>query len=111
MSKKAEKEALRNDSIERLRKLLPLGASVSTVVTHVTASGMSRSIMALLVDPADHEIFDITYLAATALDRTTDSKRGGVVCKGCGMDMAFELVYSLAQVLHGDGYALKSHRV
>ena len=46
----------------------------------------------------------LNYVTAVLLDRSQDSTRDGVVCKGCGMDMGFDLVYALSYVAAGDGY-------
>lgn len=103
------------EAIERLRELFPVGATVFTHVDHVARSGMSRQIRAYSIRPAPASpsgvhVWDVSGFVARALARR-GSIDDGVRCGGCGMDMAFELVYSLAQVLHGDGYALKKEAI
>ena len=113
MTTKAEREQEQTDAIAKLRewfpprRWIPEGGRprIATIVVNVAASGMSRSIKALAVVPGDDgRITDISYWVARALDRKIDSKRGGVICRGCGMDMTFELVYSLSKTLYSDGY-------
>ena len=46
---------------------------------------------------------------AGLLNRGYSEKNGhnAVICKGCGMDMGFDLVYHLSSVLYCDGYKIK----
>jgi hypothetical protein len=97
-------------AIDRLRSDFPSGSNVGTVVRHVSRSGMSRSISVLAVSE-DREIHDVSHDVAVALGWKFDRNNGGVKVDGAGMDMAFRLVYSLAQVLHGNGYALNKRSV
>jgi hypothetical protein len=50
-----------------------------------------------------------SYTIAGLLNRGYSEKNGhnAVICKGCGMDMGFDLVYNLSSVLYGDGYKIK----
>jgi hypothetical protein len=104
MSQQTEERKLdRERALDRLREAYPSGSIVSTVVTHVSRSGMQRQIRALH-GLADGSVEDLSWAVARAAGwRRGD---GGVVVNGCGMDMAFHLVYTLAVVLYGDGYAL-----
>jgi hypothetical protein len=74
-------------------------ATVYTVLRSVSSSGMTRHI-SLKVAQGD-DIYDITYLAAQAMGDKLHDKQGYNTIKvnGCGMDMGFHLVYSLASVL------------
>lgn len=105
------------EAIARLKKWLPAGKSVYTVVQNVSRSGMTRTIAVLiprLVTYTDGDgkrrrelvISDISGHVAAACGWRYDRKRGGVIVRGVGMDMGFHLVYTLGDVLHGDGYAL-----
>lgn len=94
----------RNEAIERLRAMFPHGSTATTVVRHVTRSGMSRSISVLTAD-SDGEIRDVSYDVARVLDWSMDRDNGGVRVQGCGMDMAFHLVYTMSRAIHADtGY-------
>lgn len=107
MSKKSDREQEKQDAITHLRAILKPGQSIYTVLTHVSSSGMSRSIKPVIVDrdpkyPGD-EITDLTYYASRALGYRCDDKRGGVKMGGCGMDMGFALVYALGSVIWPHG--------
>ena len=92
-----------------LRQMIPAGSTVYTILRHVSQSGMSRSIS--LVAVVDGEVEKLDFYAARALGYKIDPKHNGVKIGGTGMDMGFDLVYSLSQTLYGaqEGYAL-SHR-
>jgi hypothetical protein len=98
MSKTAEKQAARDEAIDRLREMIKPGDTVSTVLRHVSRSGMSRSISVMHAD--EDGISDVSYLVARALDDKIDQVNGGVKVGGCGMDMGFHLVYNLSRTLY-----------
>lgn len=94
----------REEAVDRLRALFPHDSVAHTVIRHVTRSGMSRSISVLAVD-SDGEIHDVSHDVARVLGWSLDRDNGGVRVQGCGMDMAFHLVYSMSRVIHADtGY-------
>jgi hypothetical protein len=87
-------------AIEQLREWLHPGDTVRTILRHVSSSGMTRDISAVAM--VDGEPFDITYWVARVLgDRIVN---GGVRRGGCGMDMGFDLVYSLSRRLYPTGH-------
>lgn len=90
------------EAIEYLRKHIKPGDSVYTTVTHVSRSGMSRSIKVCVV--MGNEIVDVSGLVGRAIDEPRDHKNGGVKVGGCGMDMGFHVVYRLGHVLFPDGF-------
>ena len=98
---KAEK-AERDEAIAKLHEYLKPGSIVRTSVLHVSRSGMQREIECLCVDPADHEILNITYLVARAIGHKV-GKNGGVIANGCGMDMCFQTVYLLGLAMWPNG--------
>lgn len=99
MSKKSEKEAERQEAIERLRELCPPGTTIYTVLRHVSRSGMSRLITVCMVK--DGRIRDLTWDAGKALDWPLPSGKRGIRTDGAGMDMGFHLVHSLSYAIHG----------
>jgi len=99
------------DAITRLTVMFPKNSPVHTVVRNVSASGMTRSISVLHHEDGSEIIEDVSYLVRRALGLQVDPKRGGVKVQGAGMDMSFHLVYSLAQALYGDGYALSNRSI
>lgn len=103
--------AERDQAIERLREIFPAGSTVTTLLRHVSQSGMSRAISIIASGEDGPE--DVTYLVARATGDRMDQRHGGIKMSGCGVDMGFALVYSLARTLYGDapdsGYVL-NHR-
>ena len=103
----------RAEAASRLRSIFPPMSTATTIVRHVTASGMGRSISVLAPagnDPADrYPIMDVSADVARVLGSKVDSDRGGVYVQGCGMDMTFHLVYSLSRALYQE-YLSESER-
>lgn len=87
---------------EALRALFPPGATVQTILRHVSASGMSRRIAVIAV--TEGHARDVSHLVARACDLKLSDK-GGLVVGGCGMDMGFAVVYDLSSELYRAGYA------
>jgi hypothetical protein len=75
------------------------GDTVYTVLRSVSSSGMSRT-MSLKV-AKDGKILDLTYYAAIVLEWPLVEVNGSRALRvgGCGMDMGFHTVYSLARSL------------
>lgn len=101
MATKAEQE-IQAEAIERLREMIKPGDTVHTILRHVSASGMTRSIS--LVIPREGGIYDCTYWAARATGDKIDQSHGGIKAGGVGMDMGFHLVYGLSRTLFRDGF-------
>lgn len=83
-----------------LKKIIKPGSKVYTKLESVSSSGMSRRISVFVVNKG--EIADITYSVAVVTGRKLSDK-AGIVCNGCGMDMGFDLVYSLGWALWPNG--------
>ena len=76
-----------------IKKKVRPGQTIYCTLRSVSASGMQRRISLHTIHkgeliPLDH--------AASVLTGRTLSDKGGIVCNGCGMDMGFDLVYSLS---------------
>lgn len=99
MTRTTETDERRN-AVAQLRGIFPPGSAAKTILRHVTASGMGRSIS--VISPADCE--DVTWLVSRATGDKLDHKRGGIKVGGCGMDMGFALVYNLSRALYPDGF-------
>jgi hypothetical protein len=114
------------EEINRLKEWIEANNyTVYTVIRHVSTSGMYREISVVI--PVMKDKIDVTefgakcaistvqqfvhpsYTIAGLLNRGYSEKNGhnAVICKGCGMDMGFDLVYNLSSVLYGDGYKIK----
>lgn len=100
----------KNNAIAFLKKNLKPGATVYTIVRHVSSSGMSRSISAFIVLKNEHtkkqEIQCIDFWVSRALEQNFDRNKGGLKVHGCGMDMCFDLVYRIGRKLYPKGFKL-----
>jgi len=111
MTKKQIKEKEEQEMKEQLKKIIPKGSKVYTCLRSVSQSGMTRNI-SLIVFKKDKETeytLHPNYTASKLLGWKLTSKFGhdAIRVSGCGMDMGFHLVYTLGQILYGDGYKLK----
>lgn len=105
----------RAEAFVRLREVFPVGSTATTIVRHVSRSGMTRTISVLAIDKRG-EIRDVSSDVARVLDWSVDRDRGGVRVDGCGMDMCFHLVYSMSRAIHAGldsdaGYAVSNRTV
>lgn len=105
ISRKEGTDTLRRKAEDALRPLLtPNGndrRTVYTLVTHASASGMSRCIRLFVIE--DNQPRDITGYVARALGYRVSDRHGGVVVTGCGMDMGFHVVRNLGYHLFPNG--------
>jgi hypothetical protein len=97
----------KQDAIAQLRKWISPGDTVYTILRHVSASGMTRDIGIVLLkkdEKGNSYFLHPNYAVAEALGYGR-SPRGadGVRVGGCGMDMGFQIVYSLGAVLWPNG--------
>lgn len=100
-------QAERQEALDTLRKWIKEGDTVYTVLRHVSRSGMQRIIGVVVF--LDGDPIHPNYSVGTLLERAVKMNQDGVVCRGAGMDMGFDLVYSLSHAMFGRGDALK-HR-
>ena len=92
------------EAIAQLREMLPPGSTVYTILRHTSRSGMLRIIDPVAILP-DGSHRHIGRMVADLIVRKYDTEREGVKCHGCGMDMGFDLVYSISQALYPEGFA------
>ena len=95
------------ETLETLRKLLPPGSTVYSIIRHVAASGMSRRIDFYAIEAYAGEASRPRYITgnvASATGRRRDRQSGAIVVAGCGSDAAFDVVHHLAEVLYPNGY-------
>ena len=105
LSKKEQKQADFDYAKKQLLEYyLEEGATVYTVLRSVSSSGMSRTISLKVVKGL--QILDITYYASVVLGWKLTEVNGSRALRvgGCGMDMGFHTVYTLARVLFRDKY-------
>jgi hypothetical protein len=82
-----------------LRKLIPQGSTVYTLLREVSRSGMSRQLSVFVM--TDNAPRDITYLVIDACGFRR-SKRDYVEIGGCGFNAGFQIVYDLGSALYRD---------
>ena len=99
MTKQA-KLAEQTEARDNLRKWLKRDDRIYTVLRHVSPSGMTRFVDLYYIE--ENRPCCITWQVAKALGWTYDTKRGALKIGGCGMDMGFHAVYTLASVLFRD---------
>jgi hypothetical protein len=105
LSKKEQKQAdFEYAKKQLLEYYLEEGATVYTIIRSVSSSGMSRTIS--LKVARGGQILDLTYFASVVLGWPLVEKNGSRALRvgGCGMDMGFHTVYTLASVLFRDKY-------
>jgi hypothetical protein len=104
LSKAVQAEMRREaeQAIAGLRDDLPPGSVVYTVLTHLSHTGMMRSIKTLIV--VDGKLIDASWAVARAVGWKFDRDHGGVKVTGTGMDMGFHVVNTLAYTLYPGGY-------
>jgi hypothetical protein len=98
-----KKQKERDEARARLLEMVKPGDTVHTVLRHVSRSGMSRSISAIIYDEEGNN-YNIDYLVSQLLDCPCDGKNGGVKMGGCGLDMGFALVHILSVFLWPNGH-------
>jgi hypothetical protein len=92
--------AYRQSTIDELKQWIKPGQTVYTNVQHVSRSGMLRNISVYIVK--DDRIHCIDWYVSIVTGRST-AKDGSIKCHGCGMDMGFDLVYSLGRAMWPNG--------
>jgi hypothetical protein len=112
LSKKEQKQADFDYAKKQLLGYyLEEGATVYTVLRSVSSSGMSRTISLKVAKGG--QILDLTYFASVVLGWSLVEKNGSRAIRvgGCGMDMGFHTVYTLASVLFRDKYEGQANAV
>ncbi len=102
MTKKQQAAQDKSEAIARLREWFPVGATVYTILRHVSRSGMRREIGIVAILP-DGTTRHPNHAVSKALGWTM-GKSDGVKVGGCGMDMGFHLAYSLSHTLYPTGH-------
>lgn len=100
MTKQQQTE--QQNAIVKLREWIKPGDTITTVLRHVSRSGMQRAVDPLICQ--DGQPMSIAWLVARAIGSRIDRNHGGVIVGGYGTDAGFELVYHLAYTLWPDGF-------
>ena len=84
--------------------------TVSTIIRHVTASGMSRDISLVSVNERGQIVNLAWHIDKVCTTGSLKERNGSRVIRvnGAGMDMGFHIVYNLSLVLYGDGYKIRT---
>lgn len=104
LSRAEGKRLYREQETKALRKRLKPGATVYVVQRSVSKSGMYRRLDLYIV--ARGQLERITYNAAVVMDWSMNDS--GIGVGGCGMDMHFHIVYTLARYLFPKGFKAKN---
>jgi hypothetical protein len=91
----------KKDLLERIN--VKEGDKIYIIQRSVSRSGMTRRLSVLHQN--SYGLEHITYAVADLLGWSQN--KVGMKVDGCGMDMHFHTVYSMAQALFGDGYKLE----
>ena len=103
----------RAEYIGKLRETLKPGDKLYTVLRSVSRSGMSRVIDVYRFGVSNQGTVEkswLSYWVAKACGFTFQDRRGlpeGIKIGGCGMDMGFNIVYTVGRVLWPDGFGVK----
>lgn len=92
------------EACERLRGIFthPAIMPVYTSLRHVSTSGMMRVLKVHVAQ--NDEILNLSGWVADATGSSWSDRYDGIIRRGCGMDMGFDLVYSLSRALWPQGY-------
>jgi hypothetical protein len=101
MTVKSDKAAEMAEAIDTLREILPPGATVYTVLRHVSASGMTRRIDLYSIQDGDMRWLSGYAKTALGYPRT---KFDAITVGGWGMDMGYHLVHNLSRTLNTGGF-------
>lgn len=96
---KKEKEAGQRDAVAQLHTYIKPGDTIYTILRHCSSSGMTRVIDLKIIGQDTPRIYNIGFNTAIALGLKWDYKNEGIRISGVGMDMGFNLVYSLSRTL------------
>lgn len=109
MTKQQKSE--RDEFIAKLRETLKPGDTLHTVLKSVSRTGMSRviDVFHFYVDKDTGKVRKswLSYWIAKATGMSFQDGAGkpeGIKIGGCGMDMGFEIVYTLGRTLYPDGF-------
>lgn len=95
------------EALERLREWISPGDEVFTILRHVSRSGMLRTVDVIGIGDKSEgrsRVWSYGWNAAQAIGWTYDRQREGVRVTGGGMDMGFQLVYTLSRVMFPEGF-------
>ena len=105
--KAKQKENAKREALVTLNVILKQNDRVFYRVNKVSKSGMSRRISFYAI--LDNDLLNLNYLFETILDYK--SNEDGVLIRGCGMDMGFHAISTVASIMFGNYKFLKSEGI
>lgn len=105
----AKKIGVSVTAIKELRTTLPKGSWLTTIEGRGTTRAMSRIV--LLLTNKHGEIWDASFYIGSRLGFSLDRDNGGIKQGGYGLSRSHQVVYDVAAMVWGDGYALKQNRL
>jgi hypothetical protein len=106
--------AERDEYRAKLREMLKPGDTLHTVLRSRARSGMYRTVDVYRLengkDGKEPDLFRLTYWIAKAAGLKYDDKHEAIGISGCGMDVGFEVVYSLGRSLWPNGVPCAGER-
>lgn len=101
-------EEAKQHARKQLISILPKGSTVYTILKHLSRSGMFRVIDLIYIK--DNQPWHVPYGLLEDIGFKYNRRHEGIARTGTGMDMGFDLVYSLSCKLYGsehdNAYAL-----
>ena len=91
----------KKEAIKSLKKLIKPGDTIYANMKHVSSSGMLRAISFYAIKGNKPHWLD--YQIAKACGMRFSDKYEAILVSGCGMDMAFHVVYQIGSVLWPKG--------
>lgn len=98
-----QQQAERDSARDTLRGWLKPGATVYTILRHVSRSGMSRDVGVAFANKYG-EIFSPTGLVAKAIGAPLNKAGDGIKVGGCGFDAGLEVTDALSYALWPKGF-------
>lgn len=100
MSMSKQDKAAKQEAVDSLRKLVKPGDTIYTKLIHRSRSGMYRVLDVYIIK--DNAPLRLSWSVAIVAGAGYDKRHEGVRAGGCGLDVGFALVYSLACALFRD---------
>ena len=89
-------------AMDDLHWLLKPGDTVWSLNRHTSASGMTHCFDFYTIQ--DNQLLRLTHLICVVCEYRQDTRHGyALKTTGCGMDMAFQVIYNLGQAMWPDG--------
>jgi hypothetical protein len=102
------KENLKNEAIAQLKKYISADTEIVAIMHSVSKSGMQRKLSTYVVGDDKRLVWLNGYIAQAGLYKLDKNQK--IISNGCGMDMLFDLAYSIKYALFGVDVAGKNQQ-